>query len=152
MHPTPYHTLPAHPKGEKIKIIIKTMASQVLELLCQLTDWMNLKFYKVCGHLKWFSPVKPQYALSQCQHFPPYIRFEGVVELCSWFCWLSLCDSKISKSGLLGELLLCEPSWEYSSNCNKSDFWGPKSFAQHVLGTFALWLAESRALLWMRKK
>ena len=35
---------------------------------------------------------------------------------------------------------------------------GPKSFAQHVLGTFALfddhclWLAESRALLWMKKK
>ena len=35
---------------------------------------------------------------------------------------------------------------------------GPKTFAQHVLGTFALlddhclWMAESRALLWMKKK
>ena len=46
------------------------------------TDWINWKFYEVCGHLKWFSPVKSQYALSQCQRVPPYIRFEGVVELC----------------------------------------------------------------------
>ena len=53
------------------------------EFLCQSTDRINWKFYEVCGYLKWFSRVKSQYALSQCQHVPPYIRFEGVVELCS---------------------------------------------------------------------
>ena len=46
----------------------------------------------------------------------------------------------------------------YSSNCDEAIFGVQKSFAQHVLGTFALFdehclgLAESRALLWMRKK
>ena len=73
-----------------------------------------------------------------------------------------------------------EPSREYSANLagsvligrtfasrtylgvfvevRRSYIRGPKSFAQHVLGTFALfdehclWLAESRPLLWMRKK
>ena len=49
---------------------------------------------------------------------------------------------------------LREPSWRSSSKL----YSGPKSFAQHVLGTFALlddhclWLAESRALLWMKKR
>ena len=55
---------------------------------------------------------------------------------------------------LIGPTFLHEPSWKYSSKL----YSGPKSFAQHVLGTFALladhclWLAESRALLWMKKK
>ena len=45
----------------------------------------------------------------------------------------------------MGELLLREPSSEYSSNCE-----GSKIFAQHVLGIFAefdepcLWLVESK--------
>ena len=81
---------PLHPTGSPRRdffFIIITTASQVPELLCQSTDWINWKFYEVCGHLKWFSPVKSQYTPSQCQHVPPYIRFEGVVELCSW-CWL----------------------------------------------------------------
>ena len=80
--PTPPYRLT--PKRKQIKNnIITTRASQVPELLCQSTDWINWKFYEVCGHLKWFSPVKSQYALSQCQHVTPYIRFDGVVELCS---------------------------------------------------------------------
>ena len=55
---------------------------------------------------------------------------------------------------LIGRMFLREPSWKYSSKL----YSGPKSFAQHVLGTFALLddhclrLAESRALLWMKKK
>ena len=55
---------------------------------------------------------------------------------------------------LIGPTFLREPSWKYSSKL----YSGPKSFAQHVLGTLALlddhclWLAESRALLWMKKK
>ena len=64
-------------------MIITTTASQVPELLCQSTDWINRKFDEVCGNLKWFSPVKSQYVLSQCQHVPPYIRFEGDAEFCS---------------------------------------------------------------------
>ena len=35
---------------------------------------------------------------------------------------------------LIGPTFLREPSWKYSSKL----FSGPKSFAQHVLGTFAL--------------
>ena len=90
-----WHTLNAphpllHPTGSPRRyffIFLITTASQVPELLCQSMDWINWKFYEVCGHLKWFSSVKSQYTLSQCQHVPPYIRFEGVVELCSWH-WL----------------------------------------------------------------
>ena len=82
MSPTPNPTLPAYPEG-KINKIITTTASQVPELLCQSMDWINWKFYEVCGHLKRFIPVRFQYALSQCQCVPPYIRFEGAVELCS---------------------------------------------------------------------
>ena len=49
---------------------------------------------------------------------------------------------------LTGRTFLCRPSWKYLYS-------GSKSSAHHVLGTFALfdnhclWLAESRALLWM---
>ena len=50
---------------------IKQKASQVPELLSQSTDSINRMFYKVCGNLKWFSPVKSQCTLSQCQHTPP---------------------------------------------------------------------------------
>ena len=63
------------------------MASQAPELLCQSTDWINQKFYEVSGHPKWLSSVKSQYTLCLCQRVPPYIHFEGVVELCSWL-WL----------------------------------------------------------------
>ena len=68
-------------------LITTATASQVPELFCQSTDWINWKFYEVCGHTKWFSAVKSQYALRQCQHVPPYICFEGVIELCSQL-WL----------------------------------------------------------------
>ena len=76
---------------------------------------------------------------------------------------------------LTGWMFLRKPSWKYSAKLvgsqlgqlffanivggiRRSYIRGPKSFAQHVLGTFALlddhclWLAESRALLWMKKK
>ena len=43
----PYPTLPAHPKGIIILKIITTTASQVPELLCQSTDWINCKFYSL---------------------------------------------------------------------------------------------------------
>ena len=67
--PTPPYRLTL--KGKYFKIIITRTASQVPELLCQSTDWINWKFYEVCGHLKWFRLVKSQYTLSQCQYVPP---------------------------------------------------------------------------------
>ena len=78
-----WHTLNGPTGSPQIKKIITTMASQAPELLSLSTDWINRKFSKVCGHPKWFSPVKSQYTLSLCQHVLPNIRFEGVVELCS---------------------------------------------------------------------
>ena len=38
---------------------------------------------------------------------------------------------------LNGRTFLREPSWEYSSNCDEAIFGVQKSFAQHVLETFA---------------
>ena len=102
-----------------IFFIITTTASQVLELLCQSTDWINWKSYEVCGHLKWFCPVKSQYTLSQWQHIPPYIRFEGVVELCSRLWLIVTVWQQDKQRGLLGEHLLCKPSSGYSSNLKK---------------------------------
>ena len=67
---------------QKIIIIMMTTANQVPELLSQQMEWMNVKCYWVCGQPNWFSPVRPQYTQSQCQHIAPYIRFGGVVELC----------------------------------------------------------------------
>ena len=55
------------------------------ELLCQSWTELTGNFMKSVGI--WFIPVKSQYPLSQCQHIPPYICFEGVVELCSQL-WL----------------------------------------------------------------
>ena len=55
---------------------------------------------------------------------------------------------------LIGRTFLCKPSWKYSSKLYSGTL---TCFAQHVLRTFALfddhclWLAESRALLWMKK-
>ena len=83
-------------------------------------------------------------------------------------------DSEVSPF-LIGRMFLREPSWKYSAklvgswlgqlfivnlvgSIRRRYLRGPKSFAQHVLGTFALlddhclWMAESRALLWMKKK
>ena len=114
--PTPPYWLT--PKGFFFFLIITT-ASQVLELLCQSTDWINWKFYEVCGHLKWFCPVKSQYALSQCQHIPPYICFEGVVELCIRLWLIVTMWQRDKQRGLLGEHLLCKPSSGYSSNLKK---------------------------------
>ena len=101
MPPIPHPTLPAQPpppQKKKTKKRITTTACQVPEL-SQSTDWIDQKFYEVWGHPKWFSLVISQYALSLCQHFSPYICFEGVVELCSWL-WL-VAAVVIDERGLL---------------------------------------------------
>ena len=111
-HPLPYRlTLKRFFNYFLITITITRTASQVPELLCQWTDWINWKFYEVCGHPKWFSQVKSQYALSQCQHVRPYICFEGVVDLCSWL-WLVVAvrqrgKRKGSINALSYSILLC---------------------------------------------
>ena len=93
---------------------------------------------------------------------------------------LSCCEP-VGSSGkalspfLTGRMFVREPSWKYSANLVGSQLGelffanlvgsirrryirGPKSFAQHVLANLALFdehclsLAESRALLWMKKK
>ena len=95
-HPPPHPTSSAPPPPPSKWVT--TTACQVPEL-SQSTDWIDQKFYEVWGHPKWFSLVISQYALSQCQHFSPYICFEGVVELCSWL-WL-VAALVIDERGLL---------------------------------------------------
>ena len=64
-------------------------------------------------------------------------------------------SGKVLSPFLIGRMFVREPGWKY---LRRSYIRGPKSFAQHVLGTFSLfdehclWLAKIRALLWMRKK
>ena len=115
-------------KWKKIKIITTT-ASQVPKLLCQSTDWINWKFYEVCGHLKWFSPVKSQYALSQCQHVPPYIRFEGIVELCSRL-WLVVAVRQRDKrkGSIVHEAIVERKNWTeqaywWTDICGHAEQW-----------------------------
>ena len=74
--------------------------------------------------------------------------------------WANVCSrTKLEVFGkpswfLIGRPFLHEASWEFCQRYTR----GPKSFTEHVLGTFALfdehclWLAESRAPLWMKKK
>ena len=81
-------------------------------------------------------------------HFKPVLNWANV----SSRTWLEVFGEAIWF--LIRPTFLREPSWKYSSKL----YSGPKSFAQHVLGTFTLldnhclWLAESRALMWMKKK
>ena len=59
---------------------------------------------------------------------------------------------------LIGRIFASRIQFGVFVQLRRSYIRGPKSFAQHVLGTFTLfdehclWLAESRALLWMKKK
>ena len=91
--------------------------------------------------------------LPTCSLYPQQKRAYSVLHPQAWTC-ITECSPLDFRRSSIGPTFLREPSWKYSANYIR----GPKSFAQHVLRTFALlddhclWFAESRALLWMKKK
>ena len=125
--PNPHPTLPAHPEGiivVFVLIILTTTASQVPELLCQSTDWINLKFYEICGHLKWFSPCQISVRSKSVSARSPYIRFEGVVELCSRL-WLVVAVRQRDKrkGSILSPLLRGHEPGRFRSRVQYSNHW-----------------------------
>ena len=57
-----------------------------------------------------------------------------VLECGFWWWWVLIIRCPALSPFLIGRMFLREPSWKYSLKLHL----GPKSFAQHVLGTFAL--------------